>query len=113
MKKQKNSKQINKHHDEYTGVGRGTGVYCSAVEFEALLEIINEVRKTSMIQVKGGPTSGTIRPMMLRTQQDVFLLVAKLAEKHKLPSGFYAVNSSKEFIRIHAREDDYHTIYEL
>lgn len=111
--KKKNSKQVNKHQDEYTGVGRGTGVYCTAVEFESLLEIINEVRKTTMIQVKGGSTSGTIRTMMPRTQQDVFLLVAKLAEKHKLSYGFYAINSNKEFIRVHGREDDYHTIYEL
>ncbi len=113
ISKGSNSKQTNKIQDEYTGIGRGTGVYCTPLEFEALLEIINEVRKTSMIQVKGGATSGTIRTMMPKQQQDVFILVARLAEKHKLPSGFYAINSDKEFIKVQAREDDYHNIYSL
>ncbi len=94
-------------------MGHGTGVYCTQLEFIALLEIINEIRKTSMIQVKAGPTSGTIRPMMIKTQQDVFGFVAKLAEKHNLPIGFYGINKQKEFVKVKAREDDYHTIYEL
>lgn len=108
-----NSKQVNKKHEEYTGIGVGTGIYCTILEFEAVLEIINEVRKTSMIQVKGNAGVGTIFTKLPRTQQDVYLLVAKLAEKHRLPSGFYAINKNREFIACKAREDDFHDIYSI
>lgn len=113
MKQKKTKIRPDKEHAEITGIGVGTGVYCTSVEFEGLLEIINEVRKTSMIQVVAGATSGVIEKKMVRTQQDVFLRVAVLAEKHNLPSGFYAINKNREFICMRAREDDAHTIYEL
>lgn len=96
----------------FAGLGRPTGVYCTPLEFAELIDIIREVQKTSVIEVKGNAGSGMIIPKKEKTQADVFSFVSKLAEKHGLPFGFYGINKNREFIQvIQGREDDFHNVY--
>lgn len=93
-------------------IGHKTGVYCTFLEFQEVLEIINEIQKVTLVNVVGTPGAVAVTPKKPRTQLDLFILVSKLAEKHKLPFGTYGINSHREFVRYGGDPYKIHEVYE-
>ena len=97
---------------DIVGYGEPTGVFCTESEFKELLEIISEVKKESITQIKGYNNSEMILPKLPTVQADVYTFVRKLAERHGLPPAFYGINKHREFIKVMSgREDDFHDVY--
>lgn len=95
------------------GLGIPTGVLCTPTEFKALQEILSVVAKTNIIRVVAHNTTDTVTPKLPTTQADVFAFVRKLANKHKLPVGFYGINKHREFIKVvEGNEEDFHEVYD-